>query len=72
MRVVSHPEAEQELEAAVLWYDHQQSGLGDDFLNEFDRNGGAKFRATTASSTSIAFHTPSCTACMATRYSSKP
>jgi hypothetical protein len=37
MRVVSHPEAEQELEAAVLWYDHQQSGLGDDFLNEFER-----------------------------------
>jgi plasmid stabilization system protein ParE len=37
MHVVSHPEADQELEAAVLWYDHQQSGLGELFLNEFER-----------------------------------
>ena len=27
-----HPEAESELEAAVDWYDDQQHGLGDDFL----------------------------------------
>ncbi len=37
MRVVSHPEADQELEAAVLWYDQQQSGLGEQFLSEFER-----------------------------------
>jgi toxin ParE2 len=35
MRVVSHPEAEQELEAAALWYEGRQPGLGDDFLDEF-------------------------------------
>ena len=27
-----HPKAESELEAAVDWYDDQQHGLGDDFL----------------------------------------
>jgi len=37
MRVASHPEAEQELEAAALWYEERQSGLGDDFLGEFER-----------------------------------
>jgi hypothetical protein len=37
MRVVSHPEADQELEAAALWYETRQSGLGDDFLDEFER-----------------------------------
>ncbi len=37
MRVVSHPEAEQELEAAAFWYEQRQPGLGDDFLTEFDR-----------------------------------
>ena len=36
MRVASHPEAEQELEAAALWYEKQQPGLGDDFLDEFE------------------------------------
>lgn len=36
MRVVSHPEADEELEAAALWYQEQQSGLGDDFLDEFE------------------------------------
>lgn len=36
MRVVSHPEAEAELEAAALWYDERQPGLGDDFLDEFE------------------------------------
>ena len=37
MRVVSHPEAGEELEAAALWYDKRQPGLGDDFLDEFER-----------------------------------
>lgn len=37
MRVVSHPEADEELEAVALWYEERQSGLGDDFLNEFER-----------------------------------
>jgi len=35
MRIVSHPEADQELEAAALWYEERQPGLGDDFLDEF-------------------------------------
>ena len=35
MRVVSHPEADQELEAAALWYEERQARLGDDFLDEF-------------------------------------
>jgi plasmid stabilization system protein ParE len=37
MRVVSHPEAGEELEAAALWYEERQPGLGEDFLNEFER-----------------------------------
>ena len=37
MQVVSHPEADQELEAAALWYEGRQSALGDDFLDEFER-----------------------------------
>ena len=37
MRVVSHPEADKELEAAALWYQERQSGLGEDFLDEFER-----------------------------------
>ncbi len=37
MRVVSHPEADEELEAAALWYEQRQSGLGDDFLDQFER-----------------------------------
>ena len=37
MHVVSHPEADQELEAAALWYEARQPGLGDDFLDEFER-----------------------------------
>ena len=36
MRVVSHPEAKQELEAAALWYDQRQPGLGEAFLKEFE------------------------------------
>jgi toxin ParE1/3/4 len=36
MRVVSHPEADQELEAAALWYEERQPGLGTDFINDFE------------------------------------
>lgn len=36
MRVVSHPEADEELEAAALWYEGRQPGLGDNFLDEFE------------------------------------
>lgn len=36
MHVVSHPEAEQELEVAAIWYEERQSGLGDDFISEFE------------------------------------
>ncbi len=37
MHVVSHPEADEELEAAVLWYEERQPGLGGDFLEHFER-----------------------------------
>lgn len=37
MHVVSHPEADQEMEGAALWYEQRQPGLGDDFLDEFER-----------------------------------
>lgn len=37
MRVVSHPEADEEMEEASLWYEDRQPGLGDVFLNEFER-----------------------------------
>ena len=30
MRVIRHPEVSQELEAAALWYDERQPGLGGD------------------------------------------
>jgi len=36
MHVASHPEADEELAAAALWYEDQQSGLGGDFLDEFE------------------------------------
>lgn len=36
MRVVSHPEADEELEAAALWYEERQPGLGDAFLDQFE------------------------------------
>ena len=36
MRVDSHPEAVQELEAAALWYEDRQAGLGSDFLDDFE------------------------------------
>jgi toxin ParE2 len=37
MRLARHPEADQELEAAALWYEQRQPGLGEDFLDEFER-----------------------------------
>ena len=37
MRVVSHPEADEELEAAALRYEQRQAGLGDAFLDQFER-----------------------------------
>ena len=37
MRVVSHPEADEELEAAAIWYEERQPNLGEDFLDEFER-----------------------------------
>lgn len=37
MRVVSHPEAEAELEAAAIWYEDRQARLGHDFLHELER-----------------------------------
>jgi hypothetical protein len=36
LRVVSHPEADEELEAAALWYEARQPRLGDDFLDDFE------------------------------------
>jgi toxin ParE2 len=36
MRVVSHPEADEELEAAALWYEERQPGLGEIFLTQFE------------------------------------
>ena len=36
LRVVSHPEADEELTAAALWYEQRQPGLGDDFLDDFE------------------------------------
>jgi len=36
MRIVTHPEADQELEAAASWYEAQQPGLGEAFLDEFE------------------------------------
>lgn len=35
MRVVRHPEVPLELEAAALWYEERQPGLGSDFLDEY-------------------------------------
>ena len=37
MHVVGHPEADAELEAAALWYEERQPGLGDAFVEEFER-----------------------------------
>ena len=35
MRVLRHPEVPEELEAAALWYEQRQPGLGTDFLEEY-------------------------------------
>ena len=40
MHVVSHPEADLELKAAALWYENRQPGLGNVFLDEFERTLG--------------------------------
>jgi len=37
MHVLSHPEADAELEAAALRYEQRQPGLGDAFLDQFER-----------------------------------
>jgi plasmid stabilization system protein ParE len=37
LRVVSHPEADEELEAAALWYEKRQPELGDSFLDDFEK-----------------------------------
>ena len=36
MRIVSHPEASEELEAAAIWYEERHVGLGEAFLDEFE------------------------------------
>lgn len=33
MRIELHPEAQQELDSAALWYDAQRPGLGEEFLD---------------------------------------
>jgi hypothetical protein len=38
LRVVSHPEADEELEAAALWFEKRQPGLGDGFLDDFEKH----------------------------------
>lgn len=35
MHVIRHPDVPQELEAAALWYEERQPGLGEDFLTEY-------------------------------------
>ncbi len=35
MRVIRHPEVPQELEAAALWYEERQPGLGSDLIQEY-------------------------------------
>jgi hypothetical protein len=81
MRVVSHPEADDELEAAALWYEERQPGLGNDFLDQFERTlrhvvaepeRWHRIQGRIASSTSSASLTPSFTACAPTRFTSKP
>jgi hypothetical protein len=36
MRAVSHPETDEELEAAALWYEERHSGLGNELLDPFE------------------------------------
>jgi ParE toxin of type II toxin-antitoxin system, parDE len=44
MRVIRHPEVPQELEAAALWYEERQPGLGEDFLAEYQATLGRILR----------------------------
>jgi hypothetical protein len=44
MRVIRHPEVPQELEAAALWYEERQPGLGEDFLVEYQATLGRILR----------------------------
>ena len=44
MRVIRHPEVPQELEAAALWYEEHQPGLGEDFLGEYQATLGRILR----------------------------
>jgi toxin ParE2 len=44
MRVSRHPEVPQELEAAALWYEERQPGLGEDFLGEYQSTLGRILR----------------------------
>ncbi|MEI7936157.1 MAG: type II toxin-antitoxin system RelE/ParE family toxin [Verrucomicrobiota bacterium] len=44
MRVIRHPEVPQELEAAALWYEERQPGLGEDFLGEYQTTLGRILR----------------------------
>ena len=37
LHVVSHPEADEELEAAARWYEERQPGLGGSFPDDFER-----------------------------------
>ena len=37
MHVPSHPEADIELDKAVFFYEKRSEGLGDDFLEDFER-----------------------------------
>ena len=37
VRVVNHPEADEEQESAAFWYEERQPGLDDDFRGQFER-----------------------------------
>jgi hypothetical protein len=77
MGAVSHPEADDELRAAALWYEDKQPGLGDAFLRQFENTLSRvvahperwrKSEAITASSISSASLTPSSIAAEVKRY----
>jgi hypothetical protein len=40
MQVVGHPDADEELATAARWYEERQPGLGNAFLDEFERTLG--------------------------------
>lgn len=81
MRVVSHPEADQELEAAAPWYEERQPELGDDFLHEFECtlrrivDEPERWRRIRGENRKLNFHrfpTPSFRACATTSCTSRP